>query len=219
MALARLSIAASNLSYEHNDDPTLAAEAKSSAEQAQHLVPNLPEAYVALATYYLTCKSDVDRALAELKHAAELAPDSAGLHLTAAFVYKRQNKFRDRIAALRRAEVLDPQNIRARTALVRTYRWVRDWPDAVEALDRRVLVSTGGPSLSGVGSAWSRANDEFQRTSDITALKQGLAHEERQAAPISPADRLNYERFEIAMLERELHQRSPISGSNPARSF
>jgi len=219
LALARLSITASNLVYERNGDETLAAEAKRSADQAQHLAPNLPEAYVALATYYLSCKSDGNRALAELKRAAELAPDSAELHLTAAFVYKNQNRFRERIAALRRAEVLDPQNIRVRSFLVRTYRWVRDWPDAIEALDRRVVVTTGKPSLSNVTSAWSRANDEFRRTSDINALKQGLAQEERQTAPVTPADRLNYERFEIAMLERDHISAAQFLGTIPPEIF
>jgi tetratricopeptide (TPR) repeat protein len=202
LAIARCSIMASNLVQERDGDEALEAEAKSSADQVQHLAPNLPEAYVALANYWLMCKSDGDRALAEIERAAELAPDSAELDLTAAFVYKRQNRFRERVAALRRAEVLEPQNIRVRAVLVRTYRWVRDWPDATEALDRRVVVTTGKPSWSGVTSAWSRANDEFRRTSDINALKQGLAQEEGQTAPDTPADRLDYERFEIAMFER-----------------
>ncbi|MEP6699140.1 MAG: hypothetical protein ABJB09_05350, partial [Verrucomicrobiota bacterium] len=129
-----------------------------------------------------------------------LAPNSAEPQLIAAFVYKRQNKFRQRIEALRRAEAINPDNARVRTFLVVTYRWLRDWPHAIEAFDRRAIVSSGrGPGF--FVSRWSRACDEFRLGGNIDVLKKATA-EEADGGTASAA-RLDFERFETAMFERD----------------
>lgn len=92
--------------------------------------PELGEAHLALTHYCLFCGGDYDRALRELDRAAELLPNSAEVPPTAAFIYKRQARFRERIAALRRAEALDPRNRRVLAYFINTLRWVRDWPEA-----------------------------------------------------------------------------------------
>src|SRR5205085_8781312 len=94
-------------------DRELFAKARTAAQEALRLSPKLADAHLALARCYLYEQNN-ERALKEVTRAAELAPSSAEVQLTAAFVYKGQNKFRDRIAALRRAEALDPQDTRVR---------------------------------------------------------------------------------------------------------
>ena len=152
-----------------------------------------------------------------MKRAVLLLPNSAEVHLATAWVFKQQNEFRERIAALRRAEALDPRSAQVRSFLIVTFRWIRDWRNAIDALDRRAIVSPNGSALS--ASRWSRANDAFRLSGDIHALKEGLAQEERQPAAIIPPERLNYERFEIAMLERDFTRAGEFLSKIPSDSF
>ena len=57
----------------------------------------------------------------ELSRAAELMPSSSEVPLTAAFIYIRQNKFRERIAALERAVTLDPRDTHAWNRTLRDF--------------------------------------------------------------------------------------------------
>ena len=112
-------------------------EQKRALKQKQPCVfARLGEARLALTHCYLWQDGDYDRALMELTRTAELLPNSAEVSLTAAFIYKRQNKYRERIAALNRAEALDPRNRRVLGFLAYTYRWVRNWPEALHTWDR-----------------------------------------------------------------------------------
>lgn len=215
LARARFSITATQESRLNNDQ-TLAKKARAEAEEGMRLQPNLGDVYVAMAFSDLYQEHDPVRALLELHRAAKLSPNSAEVQLVAAFAYKEQNKFRERIAALRRAEALDPTYGDVRTSLVLTLRWVRDWKEAMVALDRRLIV-TSPSSFSPFVSPWRRANDEFRLTGAIEALKQALAKEEQM--PGVPLDWLNYERFEIAMFKRDFTGAAHFLSEIPAAAF
>ena len=94
------------------------------AEEALRLRPELGESRLAVAYSYFWGERDYDRALEYLSRAAEVLPNSAEVPRTAAYIYKRQNKFRERIAALRRAETLDPRDTEVMRLLAMTLRWV-----------------------------------------------------------------------------------------------
>ena len=135
LARARLSMCASQRAH-WGESSAWKAKARAEAEEAVRIRPDLGEAHLALTHYCLFGQSDYDRALRELNRAAELLPNSAEVPLTAAFIYKRQARFRDRIAALHRAEALDPLNRRVLGYTIGTLRWVRDWREAMHASDR-----------------------------------------------------------------------------------
>ena len=217
LAWARASMCASQMAHERDADE-LRLKARNHADQALRLQPDLGEAHLALADCYIFDKGDPDPAMAELKRAATHLPNSVEVLLTTAWVRKRQGKFRDRITALRRAEALDPRAVDVRSSLILTCRWVRDWKGAIEALDRRFIVAKG-PTFSILKSPWSRANDEFRLTGELEALKKALAEEERQPATVSPRERLNYERFEIATLERDYARGAEFLSSIPPPIF
>lgn len=198
LARARLSLCASQMIY--NEGPQeWKAKARSEAEEALRLQPQLGEAQLALTHYYLWGARDYDRALGELTRAAELLPNSAEVPLTAAFIYKRQNKFRERFAALQRAEALDPRNPRVLYYLTNTLRWVRDWPEALHACDRFAAVAS---DESIHDKWWSRASDEFRLSGDINTLKIAITKGVNGRTPVS-SDWLNNARYETAMLERD----------------
>ena len=196
LARARLSILISH-AYQ-STDPARTVEARAEAEEALRLRPALGEARLALAYTYFRGPRDYDRALKELERAAEMLPNSAEVPLAAAYIYKWQNKFAERIASLRRAELLDPRAAPVLHLLEMTLRWVRDWPEALRTRDRLRALQPNDPGLR--FESW-RAQYEFQRTRDLNVLKK--ANEIDQAGVEMEPDRLNYWLYQTAMFERD----------------
>ena len=198
LAHARFSIAATSEGLE-KQDAAWYRKARMEADLALRLQPNLGDGHLALASWYIYSEHDPDRALVELNRAATLLPNSAEVHLMAAWAFKQQNKLRDRLVALRRAEAIDPRYHDVRIFLMLTLRWVREWQQAIDALDRGLVVVKESEHLF-FFSPWARANDEFRLTGNIDVLKQAVAKEE--GAGIEP-DRLKWESFQIAMFTRD----------------
>jgi TolB-like protein/DNA-binding winged helix-turn-helix (wHTH) protein/lipopolysaccharide biosynthesis regulator YciM len=196
LARARLSMLLSRM---QGKDPVQKAKAKMEAEEALRLRPELGEARLAITYCYFWGERDYDRALQLLSHAAEALPNSPEVHLTAAYIYKWQNKFGERIAALQRAETLDPRDPHVLNLLISTLRWVRDWPEAIRARDR---LSALLPTDSATGSQFGRAHDQFRMTGNIDFLRKANAIDASASTEVD-GGRLNYWLFQAAMLERD----------------
>jgi tetratricopeptide (TPR) repeat protein len=194
LAHARFSLCISRMASEEPRS-ALGVKARAEAEEAQRLRSDLGEAWLALAQYYLWCEEDYDRARDELARAAELLPNSTEVLLTAAFIDKRQNRYRARFAALQRAESLDPMNRDVLGYLINTYRWTRHWREAMQTFDR--CVALGGDQRL-PNERWRRANDEFQMTGDIRVLKNAIGE-----SHATGGDWRDLARFQTAMLERD----------------
>ena len=133
-ARARLSIGLSRISQ--GLDPERKAKARSEAYEAMRLQPALGEASLAIAIGYFYGERNLDRALSELSRTAELMPNSTEVPLTLASIFLQQQKMRERIAALQRAEALDPRDANVLNTLSNTFRWVRNWPEDLRTQDR-----------------------------------------------------------------------------------
>ncbi len=196
LARARLSMRLSLLSSGPDGDPILKAKALAEAQEALRLRPGMGEARLALAYYYWGIR-DSDRALAELTEAEKLLPNSAEVWQTRAIIYRQQNKIRERIAALRRAEILDPRDTTGLRLLAMTLRDVRDWPEA-ERTGERVRAVVHGSDRHGI---YARAWDEVRRTGKLDPLKQELAKAPTGREGDSQELHMSFQ-FELAILER-----------------
>lgn len=214
-ALARARYAMFLVADLDSADPTLPAEARTNADEAVRLQPNLGDAHLALTCCYLNLDRDADRASAELVRAAQLLPNSVEVPLITAFICKRQNRFRDRLRALRQAEALDPLNSRVRSFLVLTLRWLREWQQAVDAVDQRAVFADNSVQFV---SAWARRNDEFRLTGNLEALKQAVNDDARPNSGM-PAALVNFEQYEIAMFERDYDRASQFLDAIPPAAF
>lgn len=194
LAHARLSLCASELG--NGDQLQWTKKARSEAKEALRLRPDLGEARLAMTHCYLWEDRDYDRALKELARTAELLPNSAEVPLAAAFIYKRQSKLQERLAALRRAQALDPRNIRVLSVLALTLRWVRDWREAMQTWDGATVVE---PDKLTRGCWWARAHDEFRLKGDINRLRAAITEGPTGRLP----DDINWAQYETAMLERD----------------
>lgn len=84
--------------------------AKQTVDRAMELQPDLPEAHLALGSYYYNVFRDYDRALAELEIAERGMPGSFDLVMTQAVIAKRQGRFAEALTRLERASKLNPRS-------------------------------------------------------------------------------------------------------------
>ncbi|MBS0381012.1 MAG: tetratricopeptide repeat protein [Proteobacteria bacterium] len=113
LAYARLSYAESQLGWfgrGDNDEKVLHANARSHAERALELAPELPAAYLAMGYTDYWGRGDYAAALKAFAKALVLRPNDAGALAAQGFVQRRQGDFEAAIASLEQAFALDPRN-------------------------------------------------------------------------------------------------------------
>lgn len=216
LARARLSMRASFFGQAAGEvDPIRKAKALAEAEEALRLQPNLGEARLALAYYYFRVTSDFDRALAELSRAEEMIPNSAETWQARAFIYKRQDRLRQRIDALQRAEVLDPRDTHSLEFLALTFNAVRNWPEAVRTRQRIKALVPGDRVTD-----WARAWSEFRMSGVIDPIRQAIKKVSAESpAAGTDAWELQQEQFQLAMLERDYAAAERLLRETPAEAF
>lgn len=115
LAFARLSYTESLLVWLGADGAeaeTLIANARTHAEKALALQPDLPDAHLALGFYEYYGKHDYDAALKAFDEALEERPNDADAMAAKAFVLRRQGHIEESIRSLEVALARDPRNAR-----------------------------------------------------------------------------------------------------------
>ncbi|MEE8583455.1 MAG: protein kinase, partial [Acidobacteriota bacterium] len=117
------------------------ATANAAVGQALQLKPDLPEAHRALGFYYYWCQLDYDRALEEFAIAQAGRPNDSLVSAGIGWVRRRQGRFEDAAANLRKASELDPRSAEAYSELGETYLLMRRWDEAEEHVDRAISLN------------------------------------------------------------------------------
>ncbi len=198
LARARLSIRLSSDEEEGDATGMAKRQAKglAEAEEALRLRPEMGEGRLALGVYYWQTNNP-DRALVELAQADKLLPNSAEVWQIRASIYRHQNKIRERIAALQRAETLDPRNSNGLLTLAITFRTVRNWPEAIQARNR-LLAILPTPER---GAKCAKALDEFRLTGNVDQLRK-VADELPTGREDTQEDYIFWQ-YQLAMLTRD----------------
>jgi TolB-like protein/Flp pilus assembly protein TadD len=137
-ALAHAHLASTYAEIYHFHEPTAnwASKAKSEAQTAFGLEPNLSEAHVALGQCAYWIDDDYDRALAEFSRAQELAPNDANVGMLIAAIQRRQGHWKETLAAYQRIAKVDPENPNIVRNLLITSTAMRDWAGGARAAAR-----------------------------------------------------------------------------------
>ncbi|HET7929984.1 MAG TPA: tetratricopeptide repeat protein [Rhodanobacteraceae bacterium] len=143
LAYARLSYAQSELAWFGGADmdvKQLVAGARSNAEQALKLAPNLPAAHLALGYCDYYGRGDYAAALQAFAVALALRPNDADALAAQGFVQRRQGRFDAAIASFQKAIALDPRNSSLAFELGSTWTQVGRYPDAERAFRRALAL-------------------------------------------------------------------------------
>ena len=117
------------------------ARARTAAETALRLAPDLPDAHAAIGVFYYYCLQDYDRALGELEIARERAPNNSNVLLFIALVQRRQGKLDASIELQQQVATLDPLNEDVWVNLARSYRGYRRFEQARAMYDRALSIA------------------------------------------------------------------------------
>jgi tetratricopeptide (TPR) repeat protein len=152
--------------------------AKEAVETAVRLAPELPEAHLAFGYYYYHGSRDYDRALWEFAIAREGQPSNAELEEASAFVQRRQGRFNEALAILKRAAELDPRSAPGR------WRWDSCFSscDATRRPSDTAIARARSPPKSPTPtggsfcSTWIRAPTRSRRRRPLPLSKDALSY-------------------------------------------
>jgi len=176
LAWAKLAEAHASMYWQHWDpSPKQLASAQRASDRALTLRPDLPEAHLARGFYHYWGHRDYDRALAEFAITARSQPNNADVIEAVGFVQRRQGKWPDALASLKRGAELDPLSYTNLIELAETFLVMRDYPEAERASDRAITLAPDLPSAYGekmlVRLNWKGNLDEAR-----AAMREGLSH-------------------------------------------
>ncbi len=131
--------------YYHDRSDSRLAMAKEAADKALELDPELPEAHTALGKYFYHGQLDYDRALEQFAIARKSQPNNDEVLSGFAFVQRRQGKFEQALANLKRIYELDPLNHFIVREFGTTFMYLRKYRQAEHYYDLAISLA---PELS-----------------------------------------------------------------------
>ncbi len=196
-ALARAHLASTCAEIFHFHEPldTWKNRARSEAEAALRLEPDLGEAHFALGQCTYWFDEDYERALAEFAIAQRALPNDSNIGAYVAAIRRRQGRWEDALATYQRMEKLDPQNPNIIRNLVFTNTSMRRWPQAAQAAARFRAVAPDSV-VAKIQSGYV----DFLWKGDPGALRPWLANIQ---PGIDPDGVVTCARWEDAMLRRD----------------
>ena len=130
--------------YDRSD--TRLTKARQAVDKALRLGIELPEAHVALGLYYYHGHLDYDHALEQFAIARKSQPNSSALLFSVGCVHRRQGKFEQAVANLKKACELNPRSARLVFTLGTTFQLLRKYPEAEPYYDRTISLAPDWPA-------------------------------------------------------------------------
>ena len=196
-ALAHARLASVYAGIFHYYEPTDAwkTKARTEAETALRLQPNLAEAHFAFGQCIYWMEKDYDRALEQFEIASRLSPSSGDTDRLIAAIKRRQGKWEESLEAYERVAKLDPQNPNIVRELLFTNTSMRRWPEAArwgERMRAMAPASLVAKMQSGYVDFWWKGD---------TQLLKSLV--DQVPAGIDPDGTVTSARWDVAMLRRD----------------
>jgi TolB-like protein/Flp pilus assembly protein TadD len=207
LAHARLASTRGEIFHYYEPLDTWKTGARSEAETALALQPNLSEAHLALGQSIYWTEHDYDRALDEFQIAARLAPNNGDVPRLIAAIKRRQGKWDQALEAYERVTRIDPQNPNAIREVLFTNTALRHWPEAArwgERMRSLAPASLVAKIQSGYVDFWWKGETRL--------LKSLLA---QIPAGIDPDGIVTSTRWEVAMLEHDFATAKKILEQSP----
>ena len=197
VAHAELSMAHSRLYHFRYDFTEERLEsAKSAADSALALQPDLPEAQLALGYYYYWGLRDFERALEHLAIAAERLPNDPSL-LSANFaVFRRQGRWEDAIEMLAAWRRIDPKSYQPAFESLATYMWIGEHDLAEREMHRAISIAPDIPDAYFYGAL------NYLKWSGKTEAARSL---------LESAQHLGSQFIDDLLLDLDLYERKPES--------
>ena len=201
LALARYSQLESWMLRTHEATPEHREKARSLAEQALQLQPDLPEAHLALGSSYYYGDNNYDAALKEFEIAQRGLPNESEVYLAIGAIQRRQGKWVESTANLEKAASLNPKDTWPLQNLAFNYQMLRNFDAANRTVDRALQIN---PQAIGL---WEiKVKLAIAEKGDFSVYERAV--EKGKSFPISDEERLKMVGNEanLLLLQRKYQQ-------------
>ena len=212
-ALAHARLASTCAEIFHFDEPTdgWRTKARTEAQIALRLQPNLAEAHFALGQCIYWMDQDYDRALEQFDIASRLSPGNGDIGRLIAAIKRRQGKWEQSLEAYERVARIDPQNPNVVRELIFTNTAVRRWPQAArwgERMRAMAPASLVAKIQSGYVDFWWKG--------DTRLLKSLLS---QVPAETDPDGVITSCRWDVAMIDRDFGAARTVLQNSEVNEF
>jgi tetratricopeptide (TPR) repeat protein len=212
-ALAHARLASTRAEIFHYYEPldSWKTRARSSAETALQLQPNLGEAHLAIGQCIYWFDQDYDAALAEFATALRMAPNNSETGGLIAAIKRRQGKWDEALEGYRQMSRLDPQNPNIIRNLLFTCTSMRRWADAAHEAERMRAVAPDS-----IVAKTQKGYVDFWWKGDTNLLKLILAE---IPAETDPDGAVTTCRWDLSMITRDFATASHVVEASPLNDF
>ena len=195
LAHARLSEALSYVYLNFQPTAEIQTRARAEAEEAVRLSPDSGEGNLARALCLYWTEKNYEAALREMEIAGRLLPSDGQVDFFSAAIRRRQGRWGDALAGMKRAQSRDPRsNLIAREILL-TECLLRDWKNAERAGARAVALAPDLPMLR-----VEKSYVDIWAKGDLAPLRADLA---AVASGVDPDGEVTYARWDAALMARD----------------
>ncbi len=197
--------------------PERREKARTLAERALELEPDLPEAHLARGISYYYGDNNYDAALKEFEMAQRGLPNESEMYLYIGAIQRRQGKWAESTANLEKAVSLNPKDVWPLQNLTFNYQMQRNYSKANEVIDRALTLNPTSMELLGVKSRFAIAEK-----GDFSVAEK--AFEAVKSTPMTNEQKLKTAsaRADVFLLERKVQRSTAASGEpagRPTREF
>ena len=208
LAQARLAHVEAWMFYAIEPLPVRAQKARTAANEALRLQPDLAESHLAMGYVSYYVGHNYDAALNEFATARAGLPNEPGIFRAMAAIQRRQGKWQESTASYAKAVSLDPKDAILLENMGMNYLAVRDYPTAAQIFDRAVKAAPETFTIREL-----RARVDFYSKGDLSSIQKLLA---AQPENIDPNGTITLARYNIKMYERKFEELLGILDRSPA---
>ena len=191
--------------FGYDKSPARIAKAKTAAETALRLRPDLGEGHLALAFYHYYSVRDYEAAIRELTLAQRTLPNESDVASALGVIERRRGRWEESILHLERARQLDPRNISALWNLSETLTYLRRYPEADAVLAAEASIA---PEAHLIPIA--RAELRLRERGETAPLRRALR---RVPEEFDPGGAVTTIAVRLALMERDYDEAERSLGS------
>ena len=201
LALARSSLLQSWIVHNFDRTSERREKARTLAERALRLQPDLPEAHLAVGFSYYYGDNNYDAALREFEIAQRGLPNESEAYLAVGAIQRRQGKWAESTANLEKAVSLNPKDIWPLQNLTFNYAMLRNYDVANKTIDRALALDPNALEPLEVKSKLAIAEKgDFSVAQKAFEAVKSIPMTNEQKAKIAS------ERAEVFILERKYRE-------------
>ena len=196
----------------HTVDPTpeRREKARTLAERALRLQPDLPEAHLAAGYSYYYGDNNYDAALREFEIAQRGLPNESDAYLAIGAIQRRQGKWAESTANIEKSASLNPKDIWPLQNLANNYQMLRNYDAANKTIDRAIALD---PTAYGPLEVKSKL--AIAEKGDFSVAEKALEVAKSTSTTNEQKLRVAAARVEVFLLERKYKEALQVAESIP----